>query len=62
MTRDQRVAHLEIHGWRPMKNLTSERFGIYNDSVGIGFSVRNDPAEPVGGFVGEAVGPRARHG
>jgi hypothetical protein len=39
--RETRIADLEIHGWRPVKNTSTGRCGIYHEGVGVGFSVRN---------------------
>lgn len=39
--REQRIAHLEIHGWRPMREVPSAEsgYGIHNFDLNVGFRV-----------------------
>lgn len=46
--RETRIAHLEIHGWAPVVNTATGRYGIYSEMLGIGFSVRMDTPCPMG--------------
>jgi hypothetical protein len=42
MTREQRTAHLSVHGWMPVALVGS--VGIYHDQMGIGFVVGTGPS------------------
>lgn len=42
VSREVGIAHLELHGWVPVVNKATGRFGIYHEGIGLGFSVRND--------------------
>ena len=47
MTRDQKIAHLEIHGWQPIQDGSADprRYhGIWSDSEGIGFAYSRSAA------------------
>lgn len=60
-TREQKIADLEIHGWEPVKNLATERCGIYSEALGLGFSVRDDSLhDPAGDSHVKVLNPNAR--